>query len=98
MEKQEFIKQVEDNIEKWADDERKDEHKKLISYCYDIACADKGLIVLSKDAIEDTCKTMNKKDKELSDLKDRNFKQLCEITRLKKLIQAQAELIAEVMK
>ena len=28
MEKQEFIKLIEDNIEKWADDKRPDEHKK----------------------------------------------------------------------
>lgn len=98
MEKQEFIKLIEDNIEKWADDKRPDEHKKLISYCYDVLCSDEGLTILPKDAIEETCKTMSKKDKELSDLIDKNFEQLCEITRLKKLIQAQAELIARVMK
>lgn len=98
MEKQEFIDLIINNAEKWQTNDQIKEHLNIISYCYDILCADEELTILSKDAIEDTCKTINKKDKELSDLKDRNFKQLCEITRLKKLIQAQAELIAEVMK
>lgn len=49
MEKQEFLKLITDNIEKWADDNRKEEHKNIASYCYDVLCSDKELARVSEE-------------------------------------------------
>lgn len=46
----------------------------------------------------ETEKTKEELQKEIAELKDRNFKHMDENMRLRKLVQAQAEVLAAVLK
>lgn len=95
MEKQEFIKQIEDNIEKWADDKRPDEHKKLISYCYDVMCSDEELARVSEALAEtkEALKEANERIAELETFKTGFSRYYSENESLKKQVKAYKDIV-----
>jgi len=95
MGKQEFIKLIEDNIEKWADDKRPDEHKKLISYCYDVLCSDEELARVSEALAEtkEALKEANERIAELETFKTGFSRYYSENESLRKEIRAYKDIV-----